>query len=289
MHLPAMRPFILAFRGFVVLSVVVVAAALSVAQQPPGADISKWTKIEFTGPFQGAQQNMVVSATFEQKPMYVFLSPHLKTLIIKGTAEPSAIKSGMYVRFTGKFTAEPTIEGKVTEMYVFSPQGDLPTSDPDTDMAEIAGKVIRNDLKGKIDISVLEKISEKAKKPRSLSLELAEDAKIFVDVSDLRLASVGDSMTITGRKNKIGPKRDKDAEDQIVAESIIIDMANPLTGLKKKKGPAEKPEKKDAFEQGAKAAEGAPLKGKEELEKAREAAKEKAAKAKAEKEKAKAK
>lgn len=60
----------------------------------------------------------------------------------------------------------------------------------------------------------------------TIKAELANDATIDVDMADLRVARRDDKITVNGFTTQMRP-------NLIMAESVTVDLANPLTGAKK--------------------------------------------------------
>ena len=227
------------YRGVLAVAGVLAAVAsveqTCVAQLP---DISKWKAAEFSGQIQLISGTVIRSTNFANEPMFISLTRYVQQFSVKGMAEHDAIKPRMHVRFSGKVSAEGVLDGKVSEMYIFSPQFGFepPEVAFDTEGSELVGEVVSNDRKGKLMV-----IIKIGKKPLKVTCEVAEDAKIHIDSSDPSLMKPGDKISVTGRLNKV---ENKDQANQIIAETVIVEMANPLSIKVRKPGP---PEKVDPF------------------------------------------
>ncbi len=101
-------------------------------------------------------------------------------------------------------------------------------------------------VRGTIKLCKEGKISVQAGKGPKISGELASDVKIEVDMSDISAAQRDDRVTVNGKTTQARP-------NLIMAESIKIDLANPLSGAKKK---ATRPAKTSAAKTTAKAKKG---------------------------------
>jgi hypothetical protein len=64
-----------------------------------------------------------------------------------------------------------------------------------------------------------------------IKVDIAETAAIEVDISDLHNVSQGDKVTVKGQG----------VQNRVLAESISVELSNPLTGVKKKSSHFEKP------------------------------------------------
>ncbi len=80
----------------------------------------------------------------------------------------------------------------------------------------------------------------------TIKATLADDATIDVDVADMSVVQHDDKVTVEGFAARTQPNR-------VMAESVKVELANPLTGAKKhgthpSKTPATKPKKGDSPE-----------------------------------------
>ena len=85
------------------------------------------------------------------------------------------------------------------------------------------------------------KITVSAGRGPTVKAELANDATIDVDMAEVRIAQRDDKITVNGLTTQARP-------NMVMAKSIKIDLANPLTGAKKHatrpaKTPASQPAK----------------------------------------------
>ena len=103
-------------------------------------------------------------------------------------------------------------------------------------------------VRGTIKLCKDGKITVAAGRGPTIKAELASDVKIDVDMADIRAAQRDDRVTVDGKTTQARP-------NLVMAESIKIDLANPLSGAKKH---ATRPAKTPAAKTTAKAKKGDP-------------------------------
>jgi len=96
-------------------------------------------------------------------------------------------------------------------------------------------------VRGTIKMCKEGKITVSAGRGPTVKAELANDTTIDVDMSDVRVAQRDDRITVNGIANQSQP-------NVVIAKSVKIDLANPLSGAKKRstrssKTPATRPAK----------------------------------------------
>lgn len=209
---------------------------------------------KFTGTVQGVRRiangiQIVGVEPFAQppKPIYIMVAPQFLTSPPKvtGTAELDAVKTGMFCKFSANLKEDGTVEGPITEMYIYTPYGELPKVEPG-EATEISGKIVSNNRKGTLMLSTEGTI-------RRIKIEVTPETKIFIDVTDLSLVRPGDKVDMAGKKNKVnGATKD----DQLIAQTIVVEMAQPLTTKKptRRKGGDQPKKPADPFGEGAKEA-----------------------------------
>jgi hypothetical protein len=265
--MPALRRSL--FQGICVaipLSLVWAVVSAQYGGVPQGVDVTKWKATKFQGKVDSANGNTITAINFGNERIFIYVSPGVtKQVSVKGTAEASAIKSGMGIRFAGNVDESGNVSAPLTDIYLTSPDGALTEFDLGED-TEIEGTIASNDMKGTLKVVVngvkKEMKGEKTiilKKVKLATVKLAEDVKVNVDMADPTLARKEDSVNVVGRIVKANNKVDQ--PNHILAESLIIEMAQPLSGMKRGKPGAEtaapaKKEKEDPFKEGAKQAEG---------------------------------
>jgi len=238
-------------------------------QVPKAVDIKGWKAAEFAGKVDSTKGSMLTALNFGNERIFVYVMPqYLKSLSVKGTAEPSAIKQGMGIRFVGKMDEKGVVADKVTELYLVTHEGPLSECAIGED-TEFAGTIVSNDSKGNIKATIngvkKEVKGEKeliTKRVKLVTFQVADDAKISVDLKDISLARANDTVTVVGKQVK---NNNVDNPFHIIAEVLTIELTEPLSGLKRKpsstKEPKEGKEKADAFKEGAKQADEEKMEG----------------------------
>ena len=108
--------------------------------------------------------------------------------------------------------------------------GDSPTGKP----AKAQGGSGTFTVRGTIKMFKNGKLTVAAGRGPTIKAELAEDATIDVDMADIKVAQRDDRVTVKGQTTQVQPNR-------IWAESIEIQLSNPLSGKKHKTPPAKAP------------------------------------------------
>lgn len=226
-------------------------------QQAKGPDVTKWKATKFQGKLEGMTGNTLTATTFGNERIFIYLSPYTKQISVKGTAEPSAIKAGMGLRFGGEVAESGELAEALTEIYLTTPDemlNEFELGGP----AEVEGLITGKDAQGNLKVAVngvkKEMRGEKSvvvKRVKLLTVKLAENVKVNVNVRDASLAHKDDAINVTGRIVKANNKVDQ--PNHILAESVQIDLSQPLSGGKRKApAPAAKEgEKEDPFKAGA--------------------------------------
>jgi hypothetical protein len=162
---------------------------------------------------------------------------------VTGTAEPSFLRTGMYVRFSAGFDARGKSSDVISLLTIFSPNESRKVGIFREGFAEggkeagaktqflVAGQ-LANFKNGKMSVVVGGK---------KIQIAVAEDVKINVDVSDPSLAKQGDKIEI-----KKGYYFQKGA---VFGEIVEIELSEPLVGKTKKSrrsSSKKKPQKKSS-------------------------------------------
>jgi len=215
-------------------------ALLSLSAASPalgqGEKGEKADRIQAEGKLLAAAQGIMKLETEEGEIWFVKLEESAKNSRVVGSAEPGWLRPGMIVRFDAKFNSKGQPLSAVSQLTVFTPGKD-----------DKAGVEIDKSLGA--DFSFAEdKPQPKGEKPISatvvgairgirgnqlsvaagripVTVPLAESLSVSVDVADLRLARLGDKVSIRGRK--VGP-------DKAIAQWVKISAAEPFTAGGKK-------------------------------------------------------
>lgn len=265
--LPSSRSLFLSVCVAIPFSLIWTVSSAQYGQAAKGVDITKWKATKFQGKIDSVSGGTLTALNFGNDRIFLYIAPQFtKQVSIKGTAEPSAIKSGMGIRFAGKVDSAGLFDGTLSELYLTTPDESLAEFSLDED-AEIEGVIVSNDTKGNLKVNVngvkSEMKGEKTiilKRLKVVTVKIADDVKVNVDVRDTSMVRKDDAVSVTGR---IVKSNNADQPNHIVCESLIVEMAQPFSGKKPARTSetaAAKKEKKDdgkanPFEEGAKQAE----------------------------------
>ncbi|HZZ29714.1 MAG TPA: hypothetical protein VFE46_17085 [Pirellulales bacterium] len=146
---------------------------------------------------------------------------------VTGTADPSFLKPDLLVKFSSEFDKKGKASAPVSELEIISPQT---TS---AQRPETGGRKEGNETSAGPIIGHIKSIKNNLLTVQTIgglyTVELAANPTIKVNVSDLRLAQVGDKVDATGAYNQQG---------LAVAKEITVTLSNPL-GTPAKKKPAD--------------------------------------------------
>jgi hypothetical protein len=163
----------------------------------------------------GAGGLHVVSSAGDQ--WLVAIAPQAQ-IAVTGAATPSFLRSGMLVKFSGKFNRRGETVEPLTSVTVFTPRepprqqrgreeidpalseiaknlfkfedpNKEPTAKGDEAVALSSGGAVASARGGKLSVRAPEGV---------LKIELSEDARVALDVNDLRLARPGDKVELEG-------------------------------------------------------------------------------------------
>ncbi len=246
--------------GFVVLGIALLMVSPALAQRRgpmPMQDIKSGGTLVSVGP------NQIQISTNTNQMIYVMFGPSTQ-LSVKGTAEQEYLKAGVVVEFEADVDKAHAVKDKITDLTIITPTTDRPLGlsaaegagenakplAPDPGDAPAKGRKKKDadsqggdskssksgvlkppgrfTVRGTIKMCKDGKISVSAgRSGPTIKAELASDAKIYVDMADLHAAQRDDRVTVKGKTSQARP-------NFILAESIQVDLANPLSGPKKK-------------------------------------------------------
>lgn len=164
-------------------------------------------------------QNGLITATDDTQTKSVYLmvhdSPSISSVLVHGPAAAEVLQTGGFVRFVGKVDGEGHVVKPVQSLEITAPE----KSEPIVDGREqvLTGKIVRTEPHKLTVLSTSQRI-------RRLSIDLASDLKVEVALHDVRLASVGDSVTVEGRMYRPSA----DAPAFFFAEQLDVTLAAPL-------------------------------------------------------------
>lgn len=155
--------------------------------------------------------------------MYVKIDKKTKLQVL-GTAEPSFLTPGLFVRFNAEVTKRGKVVDAIDELTIFTPGNGITTGIFEDGVVDPKATSGRYFLAGRISSAKNDLLTVDTG-AQSFKIKLADDAKVKIDVPDYSIARPEDEITITGTGL---------AKTQIVAKGIEIHLANPLKGAEKK-------------------------------------------------------
>jgi hypothetical protein len=221
-------------------------AHAAVPWQRPGAQPQGAQPVDAEGSVLAVQGNAISMTTSTNQTMLVGITP-MTSVRVTGTATPEALRAPMCVEFVGEVDKKGTVKDKITRLAIFTPKagrqlGLFPEADAfqsapaatDTKEKPAAIKLPATcTVRGKVKTFHAGSLSVTAGK-LNVKAELDDSATIEIDLSDVSLVAHGDKIAVKGQAGRPGLVR---------AESVTIELAQPLTGKKRAAKPA-KPAKK---------------------------------------------
>ncbi len=195
-------------------------------------------EIKATGEFDKLLGSAGFAAVLDGTPVSLAFEPKGKPKIeVTGTAMADSLAPGMFVKFKGDFDNKGEGKGEVKELEIFTPGEKEPLA------ATPSGGAVDVSASKKGPTSTFPTTYEIAgritgTKNRTITVtcpgltvhaEVAEDAKIKVNVADLRFASAGDKVEVHGWTGNMKGRQ------VAYATEVKVQMANPLPGTAPKK------------------------------------------------------
>ena len=195
-------------------------------------EVTNFTAIK--GKFVAAKPGMIQWTESDEIPCYVKVLPSTYVQVL-GEAEPSFLRPGLLVKFTGTIQGRGTVAEPVEEITVFTPRDGYTIgviNEDENSKRDDGPKSITGQLKsiknGKITV-----VAGK----QTIKAELVEEPVVKIDINDYSLATPGDEITISG----LGLDQTK-----IEATGIEIQLSEKLRGVEMRKKPARGKKTMDA-------------------------------------------
>ncbi|HRX82612.1 MAG TPA: hypothetical protein P5307_26275 [Pirellulaceae bacterium] len=187
-------------------------------------------QITSVGSIQEVQNGVFQIESIGGDQWFVAVERNAIEVVLRGAATAEWLRPGMPVRFQSSFfknrSGEPSGKAQepVTELTVFTPR-----EDSKVEIKEVIKRGSKTDRTSKTGtftvVGVLASYKGNhmtvAVGPTEFEAQLAGDAKISVDLTDLRFASEGDEIQFEGW-------RYVNQEDKIHATKVLITLAKPL-------------------------------------------------------------
>jgi hypothetical protein len=230
------------------LTVGLAVAPSSFAQRPGAGNGAERENVRIEGELEDLGAGLLKVKDAAGESYLVKIEADAKNVFLSGKAEAGFLSRGMLVRFTAVLNKKGEVVEPLREITVFTPrEGEQPGvaaeqsfgggaasgifSDPADEPAK-PKKPSANETKSYRVVGVL--AGQKNGKLQiaagavALKASLADDARISVDVADLRLAKKGDKVSIDGWRYPA-------QKQQVVATRVSITAAAPLVGGKPKR------------------------------------------------------
>ena len=247
--------------GFVAFGVALLIVSTAAAQRNrnPAMQPQPLQPIKISGTLASTGPNMVQLTTNQNQTIYVMVGPNTQ-VSVTGTAEQDYLKSGVTVEFVAEVAKGGAVTDKIGHLRIVSLTADRPAglSPPEPALVEKKGEKGAKPeeekpllpggglldskpakgrssamqfpgkftVRGAIKLCKDGKLTVAASHGPTIKADLAGDLSIDVDMVDLRAAQRDDRVTVNGLTSQARP-------NMVMAESIKIELANPLSGAKK--------------------------------------------------------
>lgn len=161
------------------------------------------------------------AASQNSAEMIVRIHPQATQLAVRGPGQPAALRTGLYVRFVGTIDSHGRIAEPVERLDLLSPatKDALPAVTVGGEQS-IVGRIGRRDG-DRLIVTIL------TDRRRSVSVPLAADVAVAIDLSDLAWASAGDRCKVRGR---LYQSDSPGAKAELLATELEITIARPAAG-----------------------------------------------------------
>ena len=206
--------------------------------------------LEDSGTIKGVSDSEIQIETTKNSEIWLIQLVGGETkLRVEGTAEPSYLRGGLTVKFTGEFDKKGALSEDIKELEIFTPQGK-------NDLGLFAGgseKPVRNASPGSYEIhgkvtSFKDNEIVVAAGTKKISGKVAEGVAIKVNVEDTKEVRAGDAAKV--KATYLDPQKPYGMKPgTAIGNEVEVTLSKPLTGVKKKttpkpaKPPKEKKEK----------------------------------------------
>lgn len=174
-----------------------------------------------------AQSEAEDKTTDKEQPskFVVAVHPQDTKVTVSGTAEAKALKSGMFVRFSGKVDMEENVLGELVEVEVFTPAADFkPKFDvklppPKFASDEPPPESLSFEAEGPITAIKAGELTATFFNNQRVKVKLAKVARVKFTVADYSQARPGDAIRVKGKLAAPG---------QVLGETVSISLADRM-------------------------------------------------------------
>lgn len=198
-------------------------------QGPPNAQA-----FEAEGRIMGLAPGGIQMVTERNIPWVVQIIPRRTVVKITGTAEPGFLRPGICVRFSGAVNDKGVLSEELSELEIYTPEGrnSMGTFPSGADEnAKPIGKLSEGtyDFRGKVVTYRDGELTVVAGK--KITGKVATDAKVNVNVSDLRFTQPDDTIKVIGWE-RTPPQAPQPGT--AVGTEVTIELAKPLAAVPQK-------------------------------------------------------
>lgn len=198
-----------------------------------GAGSAAWAqkpeRVTIKGKLSGLSAGQLLVTDTDGKATLVVPSQKKLQFAVKGTATPEFLQRGVVVQFEAMIDKTGVVQGELKQLTItelsdknppmLADQGDPGQAERGETVKYFVRAQVQANKDGELTIGAPGKV---------LKVKLAPNCKIDLSVTDFTLCRAGDGVEVVGDKPANGP---------VVADYLVITLAEPLTG---KKRPATK-------------------------------------------------
>jgi hypothetical protein len=191
-------------------------------------DPNKLPETKFTGTVVDTRpgQLLVRNEAKELFEVTIHPDPQISHVTLLGKAKPEILKSGMFLRFSGKVDQHGTAR-EVEELEVMPQCAEPPTSAVRVDERQVFVARFASRKGDELSLRI------KSDSVPRITVKLPDAERIGLRASDYLLAVAGDEVMLKGRLYH--PDTDKPAGDEIFANDVKIKLAKPVGSVVKGK------------------------------------------------------
>lgn len=192
-------------------------------------DVDKLPEGSFSGKVVGLQEGLLIgvktidssSGQSAADPEYfaIHADPAITKIAVQGTALPEGLKTGQHVRFVGKVNANGRVLESISKLEMFTPSADWQVREVKPDVESSIGARVGRYQAGQLVLTL------KSGKLRTLTVPLAENPEITVNVADFGFVSAGDPVTVKGRLYR--PDTQKNVSE-VFASDVDVRLSQPV-------------------------------------------------------------
>jgi hypothetical protein len=213
--------------------VVLMAVAVTDAQRPPNGPNAQ--AFEQEGRVMGVIPGGIQLLTERNVPWLVQVDPRRTAVKVTGTAEPGFLQPGIFVKFTGTIDEKGALSEELKELEIYTPAGKGGMGTFPSGAGENAKPVPKltagtYDFRGKVVVYRDGEITVVAGK--KITGRVASDAKVAVNVADLRFAQLDDAVKVRGWERT--PSRGPQQPGTAIGTEVEIALSKPLAAMPKK-------------------------------------------------------